>query len=285
MLPLVPAWAASSQHPAEVTGLVVPLYGQLTQIHPVTGEWAQLIDARRSNPSVPIVAIVNPANGSGAEQNPGYAEAIGELRTAGVVVLGYVSTLQAQRPIFSVQAEIVDYRFWYHVDGIYFDQMPQQPGNESYYSGMTTFAKSLGMSMAMGNPGAATSSSYIGTVDTLIVYENGTVPSLAYLASWDRAGIGKESFAFIANEVPRLNETYIDQAARLVGFMFISSSGSYFTLPSYFSQEAGMLRSLAPGRGGASPLSGTTVFAAVEVGGPLALRSAWMSARSKGTAR
>ena len=167
------------------TGLIVPLYGQLGP------EWEQLIQAKQAYPGVPVVAIVNAASGSGDSRNRAYASAINSLKAAGIVVLGYVSTREGGRPIKSLETDIAEWRSWYAVDGVYFDQMPQRSGMEGYYAYMTQFAKSQGMNVTMGNPGANTSLSYIGTVGTIVISEGFGVPSLSYLAGWDKSGAAR----------------------------------------------------------------------------------------------
>jgi hypothetical protein len=223
------------------TGLIVPLYGQ------VGPEWEQLIQAKQAYPAVPVVAIVNAASGSGDARNSGYASAIDSLKAVGIVVLGYVSTREGERPIKSLETDIAEWRSWYGVDGIYFDQMPQRPDMEGYYAYMTQFAKSHGMTVTMGNPGANTSLSYIGTVGTIVISESVGVPSLAYLAGWDKAGEGKGNFAFIARGVPDYNSTYVEDAAASVGYLFVSDASNYFSLPTYLSSEMSSLQSVASG--------------------------------------
>jgi hypothetical protein len=231
--------AAAQPSAAPTTGLIVPLYGQWGT------EWEQLIQAKQAYPAVPVVAIVNAADGSGNARNPGYASAIDKLKAVGIVVLGYVWTLDGRRPIPSLEPDIVHWGAWYGVNGIYFDQMPQKAGMESYYAYMSQFTKSHGMTMTMGNPGANTSLSYVGTVSTVIISEQVGLPSLQYLASWDRPGYGKGSFAFIAEEVPDFNSTYAALASASVGLMFITDSSNYFVLPSYLSVEMSLLQSMA----------------------------------------
>ncbi|MDG7006989.1 MAG: hypothetical protein JRN06_01950 [Nitrososphaerota archaeon] len=41
--------------------------------------------------------------------------------------------------------------------------------------------KSLGMTYTMGNPGTSVSSSYIGTLDNLCIYESNGYPSLSFI--------------------------------------------------------------------------------------------------------
>jgi hypothetical protein len=233
--------AAAQLSASSTTGLIVPLYGQLGL------EWEQLIQAKKAYPAVPVVAIVNAASGSGDARNPAYASAIDSLKAVGIVVIGYVSTREGGRPIKSLETDIAEWRNWYGVDGIYFDQMPQRPGMEGYYAYMTQFAKSHGMTVTMGNPGANTSLSYIGTVGTIVISERVGVPSLSYLAGWDKGGHGKGNFAFIARSVPDYNSTYVEDAAASVGFLFISDASNYFALPTYLSSEMASLQALASG--------------------------------------
>ena len=106
-------------------------------------------------------------------------------------------------------------------------------------------ARNAGMTVTMGNPGANTSLSYIGTVGTIVISESVGVPSLSYLAGWDKAGDGKGNFAFIARGVPDYNSTYLEDAAASVGFLFISDASNYFALPTYLFKEMSSLQSLA----------------------------------------
>ena len=222
------------------TGLIVPLYGQFNATN---GQWDQLVIAKTAHPEIPIVAIVNAANGSGTARDDGYASAIQKLRTAHILVLGYIWTSQGQRPISDVEQDSVNYLNWYDVDGVYFDQMAQQPGMEAYYSSLTQYAKSLGMVMTVGNPGASTALSYVGTVDTIVIYETVGPPSLSYLASWEKTGFGRQNFAFIAFDVPGFNQTYAKVAAASVGYMFLTDAKNYFVMPSYFPEQLSLLQS------------------------------------------
>jgi Spherulation-specific family 4 len=230
------------------TGLIVPLYGQYGMPN---GEWDQLIRAKVAHPAIPIVAIVNAANGPGNAKNEGYASAIEKLRVAHILVLGYVWTSQGQRPILDVEQDIANYSNWYGVDGIYFDQMAQQTGMEFYYASLTQYVKSLGMVMTVGNPGASTALSYVGTTDTIVIYESDGAPSLSYLATWAKSGVGRGNFAFIAFDVPNFNATYAKDAAASVGFMFITDAKNYFVMPTYFSKQLSLMQAqLGPPQSG-----------------------------------
>jgi hypothetical protein len=77
-------------------------------------------------------------------------------------------TLYASRSSGDVQSDIAKYWNWYKTDGVFLDTMSNKPGFENYYRGMTNYAKSLGMSFVVGNPGADVPSTYVSTVDIII---------------------------------------------------------------------------------------------------------------------
>jgi hypothetical protein len=256
LLPLVAVSAPAVTHSGGEnvgTGLIVPLYGQYGL---PSGEWDQLIQAKAAYPQIPIVAIVNAANGSGNAKDDGYAAAIRKVQAAHILVIGYVYTSLAQKPLADVRQDVANYKAWYGVDGIYFDQMSEVAGNESYYANATQYAKSLGMVMTVGNPGTYIALSYVGTVDTLVIYERPQLPTLAYLASWLKSGDARSNFAFIAFGVPDFNQTYAKAAAASVGFMFMTDAKNYFVMPSYLSKELALLQSqLGPTSTGAGAWS------------------------------
>ena len=69
---------------------------------------------------------------------------------------------------------------WYPgVSGIFFDEMANAAGHEAYYSGLTAYAKGRGLGFTIGNPGADSSPSYVGTEDVILIYESGGLPSAA----------------------------------------------------------------------------------------------------------
>src|SRR5713226_9641864 len=167
-----PAFATSS------TGVIVPLYSYPGSY------WTQVIQAKNAHPSVPIIAIINPNNGPGSSIDSTYTNSIQQLQSAGITVLGYVYTGYGSRSTSSAEADINTYNSWYHINGIFFDEMSNVSGNENYYSTLSSYVKSHGMTMTVGNPGTDTLSSYIGTVDNLVIYENPGLPTTPDLGSW-----------------------------------------------------------------------------------------------------
>lgn len=191
------------------------------------------------NPNVPIVAIINPDGGPGWFQDPNFVTDIQRLQAVGITVIGYIWTDYGARSLSSAESAISTYNSWYHVNGIYFDQMANAPGHESYYSTLTNYVKSLGMYMTVGNPGVIVSSSYIGTVTTMIVYEGPGVPSTGSLSPLP--SYGKGNFAILGYGISSVDTTYLDSAANDVGYIYLTNG----VLPNPYAPESSYLDNLA----------------------------------------
>ena len=116
------------------------------------------------------------------------------MQAAGIFVLGYVDTVYASVSSKSAEAQISDYHSWYKVNGIFLDEMIGSPGDESYYWTLSQYAYSLGMKYTMGNPGTNVSSTYIGDVDNLMIYENDSQPSSLTIAQYSFGGSSTRLF-------------------------------------------------------------------------------------------
>src|SRR3989442_930747 len=94
------------------------------------------------------------------------------------------------------------------------------------------------MTMTMGYPGTSVPSSYIGTLDSLCIFEQGGLPTLSYLSSY--SGHPKSNFAYIGLSVSTLNTSYEASSANYVQWIYITDAGGgnpYNVLPSYFMNE------------------------------------------------
>src|SRR5437870_13868222 len=83
------------------TGIVEPLYS-----YPSEGAWNPVKDAKRNYPNVPLVVIINPANGPGTCCDKNYHAGISQPRSVGVIVLAYVYTSYCGRPIGQVDSGV-----------------------------------------------------------------------------------------------------------------------------------------------------------------------------------
>src|SRR3989449_5782304 len=222
------------------SGVVIPLY-----TYPTDGSWAATLQARNAHPNVPIIAVINPNNGPGGSSDPNYVQGVKNFQSAGVIVLGYVATGYASHAMSNLDAQINSYWNLYRVDGIFFDEMANNQGNENYYSTLNTYVKSLGMTMTMGNPGTSTLKSYVGTLDSIIIYESAGTPSLSYPASATfYPSYSKSNFGFLAYSVPSLDTSFETSASTYVQWMYITNDGlsnPWDTLPPYLMTEVGAL--------------------------------------------
>ncbi|MGE5599887.1 MAG: spherulation-specific family 4 protein [Clostridiales bacterium] len=203
-----------------VSGLIVPLYTAPGD------DWTRVINEKLEHPLVPIIAIVNPQNGSGTSQIAAYTDATKQLEVVHVTVLGYVYTGYGGRNSTDVKNEISNYKNWYHADGIFFDEMSSVPGNEMYYKDLSNYAKSLGMKYTVGNPGRSTSASYVGTVDNLVVYDNPGLPQVATISNLNGSS-SKNDFAIMAFGVDHFNQSYVANTTQYVKYLYITNG----TLP------------------------------------------------------
>lgn len=216
------------------TGIVVPLY-----VHSDSNAWDNLIKIKQAHQDLTVIAIVNLDHGPGSFINQSYAKKIQDLKSSGISVLGYTYTDYANRSIVSVQADIDAWKR-YNVDGISFDEMSNTAGNENYYQDLSLYAKSKNLTITVGNPGTHTLESYIGTVDTITIYEEEGVPSLEQLKNRTFAGkYDKENFNFVAFGVQKLNQTYIDNTKNYVGYFYLTNDNlpnPWDSLPSYIDE-------------------------------------------------
>ena len=214
------------------TGTIVPLYSA-----PGSGTWSAVAAAKRAHPSVPILAVINPNNGPGTAAQSDYMAGISELTSAGVKVIGYVYTSYGARAASEVEADMGRWRNLYPgVSGIFFDEMVNKPGQEGYYSGLTKAAKAKGLDFTIGNPGSDGGPSYVGTVDTILIYESPGLPSGAALAGWHSAH-ERHNFGVIPYGIPSMDAAFVASAKASCGYIFLQNDvlpNPWDTLPPYF---------------------------------------------------
>lgn len=221
--------------------LLFPLY-----IYPSNqgASWAPIVSAVKTNPLAKTIMVVNPGNGPGKSVDPNYSAAIETLSSAGIPMAGYVFTKYGARPLDSVVDDLsVWSKLYPKVSAIFVDNMANKPGLENYYTRLTGSAKSLGYRMVMGNPGSPIPTSYFGTVDSAVIYENFGYPKSAQALDpegWYSSHRG--SFGMIAHGVDVLDQEFIASAARVVEFMCVTQT--YHAIPPYFEQLLSTLSGL-----------------------------------------
>ena len=190
------ALSASAQS-TSTAGIVVPLY-----TYPTDSSWSSLIKIKQSYPSVPIIAIINPDSGVGGSKDANYVSGVKLLQAAGIVVLGYVYTSYGSRSAKSIENEISNYKSWYGVNGIFFDEMSSVASTLRYYTQLSTYVRSIKLGMTMGNPGTTVSLSLVGVFSNLCIYENPGMPSTSQINGYASFGKGFSYIAYGVGSVP-----------------------------------------------------------------------------------
>jgi hypothetical protein len=216
---------------ADATGTIVPLY--TSPSHP---SWTAVIAAKTAHPRVPVIAVVNPANGPGSAVNARFLAGIGRLFSAGIKVIGYVATGYTRVPEATVRTDIDHWKAWYpHLAGIFFDEQARSPGQEEYYRRLSQYAKSQGLSFTVGNPGTDSSPSYVGVLDTVLIYESGGLAAMAKLAGW-HANHNRSNFGIIPYGTT-LDVAYVRAAKGFVGYIYLTNDtlpNPWDSVPPYF---------------------------------------------------
>ncbi len=248
---LVPLATAGAQ-----LGIMVPAY-----FSPSSGGYWSALDAAAVR--VPLVAIMNPANGPGSFQQPAYVQALASLHQAGGKISGYVHTSYGARPLAEVETDIDLYLAFYAVDGFLVDEMTNDADTNhlNYYATLYLYIKSKGANYSVtGNPGSNTQETYLSrpTADTLLIFENngtnygGFTPS-GWTAKYPGAQFMQLPYAVAGAEAM---SNYLGLAvSRNAGWIYVTDdtlSNPYDTLPSYWTNEVGLVESF---NGGKLPVS------------------------------
>jgi hypothetical protein len=214
-------------------GTIVPLYTP-----PGDPSWTRIVQGKQAHPAVRVVAVVNPANGPGPARDAAYAAGITTLTQAGIVVCGYVATGYGNRPQATVENDVTQWKAFYpDLGGIFFDEQSYTPGNESLYKGYSGFAKSKGLGYTIGNPGQDPPESFVGVVDTMLIYEHGGVSTLEALGGW-HLKYPPSDFGVIPYATT-MNDDYVRLGRERVGYIYLTDDNlpnPWDSLSSYFDQ-------------------------------------------------
>ena len=131
--------------------------------------WTQATNAA---PKVKLM-VMNPASGSGTSSDPNYVTAVSQARAAGIKVVGYVYTHYGARPAAEVKQEITNYKTWYQVDGIFFDEAADDdtPALLNYYQDLANFTRQTSNQKVILNPGTFPAEAYLTIADIVLTFE------------------------------------------------------------------------------------------------------------------
>ncbi len=119
------------------------------------------------------LAIINPNSGPGDAIRPDYVAQVKATQARGVTVLGYVHTSYGKRPLTEIHSEIVRFRQWYGVNGIFFDEVTNDDAGLPYYLQCRAAARAgHPEAVVVINPGTPVTEGYMQAADVVLTFEN-----------------------------------------------------------------------------------------------------------------
>jgi hypothetical protein len=263
---------SKEERPQQSTGVIVPIFSSysVSQLEAVN----EVISSKERYPMVRILVVLNPETGPGNSFNPGISTEVQSMQRANISVLGYVPTNWGARNISHVEANILTWHNWYHVNGLQLDQTPnwEYTGPQgqwnysgpngiympSYFANLTEYAKSLGMTIVYGNSGADVPENFMGNLDIIGIFENQFLPAfftstptigaLTGLDGW-HLKYNKDNYSFTSYNIQSFDPYFVAAASDYVGYMYFTNGGwpqPYGSLAKYFPELISTLASLSP---------------------------------------
>ena len=237
--------------------ILVPAYFY-PSFDPAQSNWDEMTAATSKTQ---ITAIMNPASGPGSAVNNDYTLAVNTFRAAGGKVIGYVPTNYGARLQADVLAEVNNYQNFYHVDGIFLDEMSNQAVNLAYYQTLYGSIKGINNQFnVFGNAGTNTLEGYLNAADVLVTFENQAGYENYMPDAWTQ-NYAANRFAHLIYNVDSTSTmlSYLALAEqRNVGYVYVTNDNNtnvnslnnpWDTLPSYLDAEVNAVATPLPASG------------------------------------
>jgi len=206
--------------------------------------WQQLLSTTPAGSAV----IVNPQSGPGSTSDPNYAAVVSQARAAGLVLYGYVDTMDGSVSLAVAENEIDDYARWYGITNIFFDNASTNVDELGYYQALNADVQaSASGALVMLNFGTYPPEVYMSLGDMAIVFEGPysnfvATPPPAWMSQYPSSRFGVLLTGVPASE---LSAAIAQSAAWNDGYVYITEMTAeptlYEQLPSYWSDEVSMI--------------------------------------------
>jgi serine/threonine protein kinase len=205
--------------------------------------WDRLLEA--PDPTS-VVVIANPDSGPGKVTDPNFVRVIERARQKGFMVIGYVSTVYAKRPIEEVKADIDRWVLFYPgVRGMFFDEQASAAEPISYYEAVYRHArKERRLDLVINNPGTICAEEYLArpAADVECLVESGKEFGSYHPPPW-ATGYPALRFAgtlFGNDDVTKMKQYVLEMVAKRVGYCYITDGkepNPWNRLPRYWEAE------------------------------------------------
>ena len=186
------------------------------------------------------IVVFNPDSGPGAVLRPAYRSAVAAEQRTGTRVLGYVHTGWGARDPAAVRADVVRYRSWYGVDGIFFDETAHDAAQLPYYAALARDTRADGLGVVAFNPGTVPAREYVDLADIVVTFEGSASAYDAAMRSmpkWMR-NVPRRKIAHLLYDATRAQALHAvtDGSAGYVYATSASLPDPWSTLPPYLDE-------------------------------------------------
>jgi hypothetical protein len=207
-------------------------------------EWEEIFTA---SSRVPLVAVVNtPSSGPGNEPDATFAKLFQRAGKSSAVLIGYVDTSYARRPIQDVKNDVDKWvRFYPGIRGILLDQQAAGKEQVAYYKELYQYIRgTCGLKLVVANPGTICDETYFSkqTSDVICLHEGDKPVESNFFPDWT-IGHPLTDVLVLQYGVKTKEEmlAWIDLAVRKkFGYIYITDrdgGNPWDHLPTYWKQE------------------------------------------------
>lgn len=241
-------YSATSSAPLNMGGVIIPFYHYLADVF-TDVEFAKLIAAMREYRRTQFLVVHNPASGPGTTADANIQVSINLIDGVNGNSLGYCDTSYGARSATDVKADYTQWNALYtSIDGVFLDQVGYAIGDtdqaskdakRAYYKQLITDLYDAGAKYIVANAGSPLLAEWYGDGvfgnAIVIISEGSTMPSVA-----DMTGFGSTHLYWPRNQRSILLHSQASQpdlsdALDYYGWLGVSDSANYDTLPSWFS--------------------------------------------------
>jgi hypothetical protein len=213
-------------------------------------EWEEIFAA---SSRVPIVAILNAANGPGKAPEASYAKLLEKAQTCRVNMIGYVDTTYAKRSLQDVKDDVDRWiRFYPGIQGIFLDQQASGREQVDYYKKLYIYIRETrGLKLVVSNPGTLCDEIYFRqkTADVICLHEGNEKIDRDFFPKWTSQYPATNVFV-TQYGVKTENEmlAWVDLVAQKnFGYIYITDrdgDNPWDSLPSYWQREVETVRTV-----------------------------------------
>jgi Spherulation-specific family 4 len=203
-----------------------------------------------------VINTSNTAGGAGSTAQAVWTTQINALRSAGIIVLGYIDTAGGAELEATINSRTDAWKTNYPmIDGIFFDNIGILAANQTYNTNIANYAKvTRGFQTVAANCKVAatvvetTWHSQGVPIDTFVVYDG---PGLDVIdISYTKfSALNNNQLAYWGHTAPVIDNAWTSQLAQYIGWIYYTPNTNYNTFPSNLGNLVRLLYDIRTGSG------------------------------------